>query len=128
MLKKTALAVFVMIGAAGLGTVTGGSAAAENIRSVPYHGYNAGDHRFHRHHVAWRRVRLGHRVRFGRLIRRVRMGDVVCFRRIDHPRWQRPGIRGYRYYNAHGRRLGPNRVRRLLHTGRAHAMRCFERA
>ncbi len=131
MLKKITLAAFVILGAAGFAGTSAQPAAAENMRSVRHLDGGAVKKGVDHQRRGWRSTRYGqHRPRV--FLRRLRGGRIVCYRTIRRPQLRRPHFRrqvrlGQRYYRAHGRRLSPRAVRRLIRSGRRYAMQCFAR-
>ena len=126
MLKKITLATFVILGTAGLVGASAEPAAAENMRSARHLDGGAVKHGVYHQRRGWRGT--GYRQHRPRVFhKRVRNGGIVCYRTIRRPQLRRAIRLGHRYYHAHGRRLGPRAVRRLIRSGRRHGMRCFAR-
>ena len=131
MLKKITLAAFVILGTAGFVGASAGPAAAENMRSVRHLDGGAVKHGVYHQRRGWRST--GYRHYRPRVFhKRVRSGGIVCYRTIRRAQLRRAHLRrqvrlGHGYYHTHGRRLGRRAVRRLVRSGRRHAMSCFAR-
>jgi hypothetical protein len=136
MLKKmTLLAAFVALGATSFVSVSAQPVlAGENIRSVRPVDRHVDRHQDRRiaKHGAYHQRRVWHRTRFrhhprARFFGRLRNGHIVCYRTIRRPHLRRDVRHGHSYYHSHSRRLSVRAVRRLIRSGRGHAMSCFAR-
>ncbi len=126
MWKKITLAAFVVLGATSVVGMSAAPAAAENMRSVRHLDGATVKHEVYHQRQGWRSIRYRHHRR-ARFFKRVRHGRIVCYRTLRRPHLRRAVRLGHRYYHAHGRRLGPRAVRRLIRSDRRHGLRCFAR-